>query len=154
MAFSSVVTEHINASPEVVFAAACDFATAPQRITGIRKLEMLTDGPVGVGTRFRETRVMFGKEARTTMEVIEFQPGRSYTLRADEGGCEYRTQVSVRPSPTRGACEITFDLSGTPHTLGAKVLAFAMGWLINGACTKAIGKDLTDLKTALEKTVA
>jgi len=55
--------KHIAAPPMRVFAAASDFRNAPQRIHGIKKVEMLSTGPVGVGTRFKETRVLFKKEA-------------------------------------------------------------------------------------------
>lgn len=148
MALTCAVHEKINAPPEAVFAAAIDFANAPQRITGIKKMEMLTQGPVGVGTRFRETRVMFGKEATETMEVVDFQPGRSYTLAAASCGCEYRTVVSVRPDGS--GSEVTFDFSGRPLTFGAKVMSALMGWMMKGACMKAVRQDLADLKAAVE----
>ncbi len=148
MGLACVVREQINAPPEAVFAIASDFASAPQRIHGIKKMEMLTSGPVGLGTRFRETREMFGREATETMEVIDFQPGRSYTLGATNCGCEYRTVVSVRPAGS--ASEITFDFSGRPLTFGARVMGFLMGWMVKGACVKAIKQDLADLKAAVE----
>ena len=149
MPMSCTITEHINAPTDKVFAAATDFASAPQRISGIKKMEMLTDGPVGKGTKFRETRVMFGKEASETMEVVDFQPGRSYTLAAASHGCAYSTVVSVRPA-ARGGSEVTFDFSGKPLTTGARIMGTLMGWMFKGACVKAIKKDLTDLKTWLE----
>ncbi len=150
MAFKCVVSEQANASPDTVFAIASDFANAPQRMSGIKKMEMLTEGSVGVGTKFRETRVMFGKEASETMEVVEFQPGKSYTLQAKSCGCEYRTTVSVKPAAGGRGSEITFDFNGTPLTFGAKVMSAAMGWMMKGACVKAIKQDLGDLKKAVE----
>jgi hypothetical protein len=150
MALSCVVSEVVNAPPEVVFAAASDFAGAPQRIKGIKKMEMLTDGPLGVGTKFRETRVMFGKEATETMEVVEFQPGRSYTLRAHNCGCEYKTTVSVQPGADGRTSQVRFDFGATPLSLGAKVMGALMGWIMKGACVKAIRQDLNDIKTHVE----
>jgi carbon monoxide dehydrogenase subunit G len=152
MAFTCVVREQINAPPEAVFAAATDFQNAPQRIRGIKKMEMLTPGPVGVGTKFRETRVMFGTEATETMEVVELHPGRSYTLSAASHGCEYRTIVSVRPAGT--GSEVTFDFSARPSTFGAKVMGALLGWMMKGACVKAVRQDLADLKSALEQSSA
>jgi hypothetical protein len=149
MAMRCVVSEQINAAPGVVFAAAIDFANAPRRISGIKNVEMLTSGPVGVGTRFRETRVMFGKEATETMEVVGFQPGSSYTLGASSCGCEHRTVVSVRPNG--GGGEITIDFTGRPMTFGAKLMGVLMGWMVKGAGAKAMKQDLVDLKAAVEK---
>lgn len=156
MALNCIISERVAAPADVVFALACDFANAPQRISGIKKMEVLTQGPVGVGTRFRETRVMFGKEATETMEIVDFQPGRSYTLRAQNCGCEYRTTVSVRPGVGAagggsGGSEITFDFAGTPLTFAARVMGTLMGWMMRGACEKAIRQDLLDLKKAAER---
>ncbi len=152
MAIMCTVSEHVSARADAVFALATDFAGAPGRISGIRKMEMLTQGPVGVGTRFRETRVMFGKEATETMEVVDFQPGRSYTLRAHNSGCDYRTVVSVRPAVS--GSEISFDFSARPLTIGAKLMGALMGWMVKGACVKAVKQDLMDLKAAAEQPAA
>ncbi len=71
-----ICEQQVAAPPEKVFAMMSDFANAPQRISGISKVEMLTDGAVGVGTKFKETRVMLGKEATETMEVTTFDPNK------------------------------------------------------------------------------
>src|SRR5690606_37390928 len=76
------VSRSVNAPPATVFEMLTDLEGAPRRIPAIQKIEMLTPGPVGVGTRFRETRVMFGREASETMEFVAFEPGRSYTVTA------------------------------------------------------------------------
>jgi hypothetical protein len=60
-----------------------DLDGAAERVDGIQKLEKLTDGPVGLGTRFRETRRMFRKEAAEEMEFTAFEPGRSYGVCCD-----------------------------------------------------------------------
>jgi hypothetical protein len=153
MVLKCIVCEQVSASPEALFAAASDFANAPSRISGIKKMEMLTQGPAGVGTKFRETRVMFGREATETMEVVAFEPGRSYTLRAMSCGCEYTTKVSVEPTGGN-ASEISFDFASVPQTFGAKVMGAAMGWMMKGACVKMVRRDLLDLKGAVEKDAA
>ena len=59
-----VRTERFVTRPvEDVFAVFTDLHRAAERIRGIERLEVLTDGPVGKGTRFRETRIMFRREA-------------------------------------------------------------------------------------------
>lgn len=138
----------VKASPEKVFAVATDFANAASRIKGIKKLEVLTQGPVGLGTRFRETRVMFGKEASETMEVTAFDPPRSYTLSAASHGCSYLSTVSVAPEGAGSRLSMTF--AGTPLTVGAKVMSALMGWMIVGSCRKAMQQDLADIGAAAE----
>lgn len=153
MAIKCLVSQQINAPAETVFAAVTDFANSPQRFSGIKKAQVLTTGPIGKGTRFTETRIMFGKEATATMEVIDFQPGKSYTRGSIDGGCDYRMVVSVRPTGA-GSTEITFDFSGRPLTFGTKLMSPLIGLMVKSVGAKALRKDLADLKAALEKPAA
>jgi hypothetical protein len=130
-----------------VFAASADFAGAPARIPGIVAVEMLTAGPVGVGTRFRETRVMFGREASETMEVAEFEAGRRYLLVADSCGCRFLSEVRVEPE--RDGARWTLEVRSEPRSLLARVFGFAMGPMAT-AMRRACEKDADDLKASLE----
>ena len=72
------IDKYIEAPREVVFDAALDLHSVAENIRGIEKLEVLTEGPIGLGTRFRETRIMFKKEATEVMEITVFErPSRS-----------------------------------------------------------------------------
>ena len=74
------VTETVAAPAARVFERATDIRSWQDTIDAIDRIEMLAEGPAGVGTRFRETRTMMGKEAREEMEVTAFEPpapGRS-----------------------------------------------------------------------------
>ena len=70
----------IAAPPDVVFATMADIARWPEFIGGIERVELLTDGPVRVGTRFRETRTMFGRSASEEMTVAELAPPHRFVL--------------------------------------------------------------------------
>jgi carbon monoxide dehydrogenase subunit G len=141
------IEKTVAADPKTVFAAASDFANAPKRITGITRVEMLTQGPVGVGTRFRETRRMFGKEATETMEVTAFEPGRSYVLACDSHGCRYRSEIRVEPAA--GGSKLTMTFEAEPLTRMAKVLSFLMKPMVKSVA-KHVARDLDDLKAAVE----
>ena len=155
MAIKCTVSEQINAPAEAVFAAATDIPSFPQRISGIKSVEVHTPGPMAKGTKFSETRVMFGKEARATMDVVDFQPGRSYTTLSTSGGCEYRMVVSVQPVGGAGggarSSEIKFDFTGKPLTFLTKVTSPLQALMVRTVGAKALRKDLADLKAALEK---
>ena len=141
------VRKHIAAPVGHVFEKATDFARAPESIKGIEKIEMLTDGPVGVGTRFRETRVLFGKEATEEMEITEFEPPRRYVLGCENHGCRYRTEFRFVPNGSGTDLEMTFGAE--PLTTTAKVMSFMMRPLMK-TTMKHCSKDLEDLKTAVE----
>lgn len=137
----------IDAPPERVFLAASDFAGAPGRIKGIVKVEVLTNGPVGKGTRFRETRKFLGREASEEMEVIEFEPPRRYLLGAESHGCRYRTEFAFVPTAAGTTVRMTFGAE--PLTFFSKVMTVLMRPLMKKMVSMC-AKDLDDLKSHLE----
>jgi len=141
------LTQYIEAPPRKVFELASDFASAPDYINGIARVEMLTDGPVGVGTRFRETRVMFKREATEEMEITGFDPPRSYTLGCQSCGCRYTSRFEFLPRDNGTQVKMRFDAE--PLTFMAKVLSVILRPMMK-ACVKACAKDLDDLRRAAE----
>ena len=144
---SFTLEKHVDAPPERVFAAATDFRRAPETIRGIVRMEILTEGPVGVGTRFKETRVMFKREATEEMQVTRFDPPHGYELTCENHGCRYVTTFRMQPRGAGTDVEMTFDV--TPLTTPAKVMGFLMRPLMK-SCLKEIAKDLEDLAAAVE----
>lgn len=134
------------APPERVFAVATDFANMTDHLSGVTKVEMLTGGPVAVGTRFRETRVMFGKEATEEMTVTALQPPRSYTMEALSCGVHYKSILDFLPDG--GGTRIVMTITATPQTVMTKITGPLMGFLMKGAMKKAMLKDFADLDAA------
>ncbi len=138
----------IAAPVDSVFALFTDLENAPGRIKGIKRLEKLTPGPVGVGTRFRETRVFMGREATEEMEFTGFEPNRSYTVGCQSCGCVYSSVFRFEPDGNE-ATRVTMDFEGRPVTLTAKLMA-PLGWLMKGTLRKCLQQDLEDLRAAAE----
>jgi len=143
-----VATTHMGASPSAVFAACTDFGGAAGWISAITRMEVLTPGPVGKGTRFRETRRMFGKEATETMEVIEFTPNTSYVLGAESCGARYRSTFTF--TPLGAGTEVEFRFAATPLTLMARVMGVLMMPVMKGMLRKCVVQDLEDIKKHVE----
>ena len=137
----------IQAPPGRTFDVFADFPNAPTRVAGIKRMEVLTDGPVGKGTKFRETRIMFGKEATETMEVTDFQPGRSYSVGCTSCGIEWAS--TFRFTPEGAGTRVDLELSTRPITFFAKLMS-PLGALMAGSMKKVIEQDMTDLQKALE----
>lgn len=148
MSFTITVEKQVNAPPDRVFALSSDFATMPERIPAIKKVEMLTDGPVRVGTRFKETRVMLGKEATETMEVTAFDPPRGYNLGANSCGCIYDSRIEIVPNGNGTNISITFV--GTPVSFFAKLMS-PFSKLFAGTLRKCLDGDLEAIKAAAER---
>jgi uncharacterized protein YndB with AHSA1/START domain len=78
-------TIEISRPPEEVFA----YVTDPAKLSTWQNAEevtQLTPGPVGPGTRFRETHRFLGIRARPQITEVEaFEPGRRFEIRVVEG---------------------------------------------------------------------
>jgi carbon monoxide dehydrogenase subunit G len=143
-----VLTRTVAAPPAAVFAVLTDVARLPAVIPEIKRVEVLTPGSVGVGTRLRETRVMFGKEATETFEVTVYEPGRRFVMVADSCGVAFTAEHTFQPDPA--GCLMTLTLTSQPRTLFAKLMA-PVGWLMSGVMKKAIRKDLDAIAAAAEQ---
>ncbi len=139
----------VNAPASQVFDACTGFESAPERVSGIKSVEMLTEGPTRVGTRFKETRVIMKKEASETMEVVALEPGRSVTLSASSCGMNYKTKFEFHPAGD-GASDIVFTMDAKPLTLGARILAPLMALMMGGMMKKLIAQDIADIKAWVE----
>src|SRR6516165_1688187 len=58
---------------EQVFDFATDLSNAPRLMPGVTRTEMLTEGDMKAGARFRETRIVKGKERSAVIEVVDHQ---------------------------------------------------------------------------------
>ncbi|MCG8653648.1 MAG: SRPBCC family protein, partial [Pirellulales bacterium] len=114
------ITEKIAAPADLVFQRSTDIAAWPDFISSITGVKLLTDGPVGVGTKFVETRMMYGREASEQMEVTEFDPPHGYTLEAENHGAHYYSRFRFQTDGTGTAVTLSFDAQ--PLTLMAKLL--------------------------------
>lgn len=141
------ISRRVAAPRERVFAAASDLRNAAGRIRAIVRIVVLTDGPMRVGTRFEETRRMMGREATETMEIVEFDAPRSYTLGGESHGVRFRTQL--RFEERDGGTEIVMDSEVEPVTFAARVMTFLTKPLTK-AMLKACAKDLDDIAAYVE----
>lgn len=141
------LTTWIDAPVEQVFTQGIDVANHTRRIPGITKIEMLTPGPVAVGTRFKETRRMFGKDATEVFTVTALEPNHSYTLFTNSCGVAYEATHTF--TAENGGTRLTLTMTGRSTTFLAWMMA-PLGWMMQGMMKKLIQKDIEDLKAYCE----
>ncbi|MFT5050477.1 MAG: hypothetical protein ACI8QZ_001879 [Chlamydiales bacterium] len=140
------VSTHVVAPIERVFEVYTDLEKSVERIDSMTALEVLTDGPFREGTRWRETRLMFKKEATEEMWVTEFDPPKSYTVMAESHGMRYSTLFQFIPEDD--GIRVTWTFTGTALTLGAKIMSPIFNLLMKGTMTRCMRNDLEALRDA------
>jgi len=145
------LTDRVHAPLDRVFAVYSDFARCADRVSGIERVEFLTEGPVGKGTRFRETRIMFRREATEEMEVTAFDPPHSYTLSANTCGCEFHSTFRFTAADEHTNIEVEIQTKSV--TFFARLMS-PLSFLMSGSMKKCVQKDLDDLRAFVEPTAA
>ena len=140
------VSSDIGAPVDVVFACFTDIQEAAEHVSGIKKIELLTPGPFSLGTRWRETRELLGREDDAEMEVTAFEKNRSYTITHTKAGVTITATFLFEPiavASTRASIEFAMHGSGLPPGLLAP-----LEWAIAGRVRDVLARDLEDLRAA------
>ncbi len=137
----------VNAPRERVFGAFCDLENMTDRISGITKIELLTDGEVGKGTRWAETRVVLKREHTEELEFDEFSPPGELGVRCESCGVDYRFRYAF--SDQHGSTRVVLTGEGKPLTFMARLMT-PVGLLFSGTMKKALLQDMEDLKAVVE----
>ena len=145
-----LVTIDIGAPADRVWEVCTDIAHAHETIPAITRIEILGEIQHGLGLRWRETRMMFGKEATEELEIIEWRPPREYVVGANHHGHAYRAVVRVVPSGAGSRLE--YEFSAAPLGFAARVLGWIMGPLTKGMLVKALNEEVQAIKTRCEET--
>ncbi len=81
---------HIDRPRAVALARATDVPRWPEFISAIAQIERLADGDISPGSRFRETRTMFGRQAFEETTVADLEPCERFVLAAHDHGIDDR----------------------------------------------------------------
>lgn len=137
------MNEWIARTPKQVFDFVTASENAPKVVSSVVSMVKLTEGPVRVGTRYRETRLMNGKEAQAELEVVDFEPGQRYAMKNVTEGIEtiYRYTFKQENGGTR--VDLVCELSAS----GLKKLMLPM---VASILKKEDGDHLQRLKQAAE----
>lgn len=105
-----VMNEWIARPPGEVYEFISDSDNASKVVPSVKSMVKLTEGPVRVGTRYRETRSMNGKDHHAELEVVAYEPGQVYAMKNVTNGIEtvYRYHFQPEAGGTRVnlACDV------------------------------------------------
>ena len=127
-----------------VAAFASDPRNAPRWYANIRSVEVLTDGPVGVGSRMRFVATFLGRTIDYTYEVVELVPGERMTMTTGSGPFPMTTTYVFEDLGT-GSTRMSLRNHGSPSGFGAVAAP-----VMRVAMQRAVTKDLRALTRLLE----
>ena len=139
------VSRKINAPINVVFNTVADIRNFSEALPHVVRYEFLSEQESGLGTRFRETRLMNGKEAMTELEVTEFVENEHVRMVADSHGAVWDTTFSVNEN---GRTELTMVMDAEPYKLFARI----MNAVFKRVIAKAVERDMDLVKAHCEST--
>ena len=143
------IARAIDAPVSQVWEIFTDIEGAEQRLSAVEQIELLSSEPFAVGTRWRETRTLYGKSATAEMRISALELHRFYTVEAGATSTRYTSRFdfrSVNPSTT----EVTFTFSA--ESRGKRAAVSKVFWpLIKGRMAKDLRRDLDDLAAVCER---
>jgi len=143
------VSVEIEQPAEDIWNVITDFKNCSSYITSINKLEVIEEPEnTLIGFKWKETRMMFGKEAIETMWITDYTENEFYQTRAESHGSIYISKLSI--SQDGNFSILTMSFAAEAQTLFVKIFSACMGFAIKGSMEKALLKDLNDIKKHLE----
>lgn len=136
-------TEWIYATPNAVFNFMLTPDNAHKVMPSVKENVQITEGPVDVGTRFRETRLINGKEATAEIEVTTFEPPRRYSATSSQGGITATYHYTLAPEQNGTRIKLQAEVAAS----GVKKLVVPMILMM---MKKQDGDHLQNLKRAVE----
>ncbi|KHL12102.1 carbon monoxide dehydrogenase subunit G [Mumia flava] len=144
------LSQDVAAPPERVWEVLTDLPGTAAVLTGVTRIEVLTDGPYAVGTRWRETRRVFGREETQEMWVGAVDPPRSTVVRARAGGIDYDTTFTLEPSGAGTALTMEFRGEDTSTSRLKRLVETLTAPLGRSVTRKIMRRDLEDIAAAAE----
>jgi uncharacterized protein YndB with AHSA1/START domain len=140
MKFTNTIT--IDRPPAVVFKFLAQFDNVPLWNYAIDKTWKVTDGPAGVGSRYRQTRTI-PSQSEETFEVTEFEPDHRLSIRGALGPLHGDVSYLLAPAGNGTVLTNTMNLQASGALrLVAPLAAFRV--------KSAVAANLNALKQILE----
>ena len=137
-------TIEIDRPQQEVWAYVDDVQKQPNWQASLAASRIVSDGPIGVGTRFVQTRQIPGGARETTNEITEYDPPRMSSWKGLDGPIRSAGTVTVEPlRESRSRVTVEFDLIG--HGIGKLFVPF-----VRAQARKQVPVDQEELKRLLE----
>ena len=141
----TTVSRTIRAPIERVFDTIAHIENFSKAVPHITKVEFLSETRRGVGTKFKETRLMGKREASSVLEVTEYVENERVRMVSDQGGTIWDTVFTVAPS------DDGIDLTMVMDAKAYKLMAKYFNPLLKGMIQRHIESDMDAVKAFCEQ---
>ena len=150
MSINFEVKRTTHVSKQKIYDGLLDLEAAKHWMKGLVGIERLDDGPMQVGSQWKESRKMFGQVATEHFEVVEMNEPDKIVLRCDgtkgtTGKGEYIFTYLVTSSNNLTEITLTGEIKGLTG------ITKLFGKMMAGTFKKASAKDLDGLIAYLGK---
>lgn len=151
MDHSISLTRHVNATPENVWAVISDVPGSAATLSGVESIQMVSEGPYGEGTRWKETRSMMGRRETVEMWVARADPPHSTTVKALQGGADYTSRFTLDGRDGGTDLTMTFGAELLRPTVVSRLMLALFGRMGMNLTRKALAQDLAEIATKAEQ---
>ncbi|CAG9620050.1 SRPBCC family protein [Sutcliffiella rhizosphaerae] len=137
----------ISKPVEEVFSFVSDMDNSTKIMGNVVEIEKLTEGPLQVGSKFKETREIRGRKAASIIEFIKYEPNEHYSVKSEVNGLTVVYHYDFKPTLEGGT---TVNFQGDIHTSG--IIMKLTKPIIRKILKKEDGDHLQQLKRVLEET--
>ena len=136
----------IDRSPEDVWAFLANTDNIPAFESQITHIEQVTEGDVGVGTRWKGGTNVLGRKFEWTTEMVEFEPPTRSRTKSVEGKLPF--EITYRLSPSGSGTLFTYRIDAESGLGG--VFGKLGDPLVERAQARTVRTNLANLKELLE----
>ena len=133
----------IDCTMEQAFEYLSDHRNELEWNPGIETIEKITDGPVGLGTRFR---AKWKSSPSLELEIVEYEPPHRWT---SHNGGPLETTVRFRLEPADGGTVLYVEFEAVPHGFFRLIFPIFLARL-----RRQERANMTYLREALERRVS
>ncbi len=121
--------------------------------SAVKEVKQVSEGTVGVGTRYWMLRELPSGKVENTYEIIEFEPNKKLSIKIVSGPTPFLYRYTFEPSEqgTRLSLDAEVDKEGLVEVLGTKA-RIAPEFLLTRLFRGGVESNFKSLKSILETT--
>ncbi len=142
--------QEFKGSIEKTWRTLIDLDRYPSRVKSYEAIEWLTWEKSGVDAKWKQTRRVYGKNHKQTIEVVARREPTSLAMTATEAGATYLTCYGLGESKDAETTDVSASFEIQPNNLFSTVFVKLIGKKLLGSTRETLQNDLSDPTDAEE----